>query len=122
MAGVYDLTHKGKAMICLDVSDMRIKDKSEYQSCIARAKEKIRKHAPKSLLLITNVKGTRFDMEMAENMKEYANGNTPYVKASAIVGVAGLQKVIYLAVKKLTGREFYLAETMEEAKEWLADQ
>jgi hypothetical protein len=122
MSGVYDLNHKGKAMICLDVSDMVIKQKAEYQACIARAKEKIRKHAPKSVLLITNVKGTRFDMEMAENMKDYANSNTPYVKASAIVGVAGLQKVIYLAVKKLTGRDFHLVETMEEAKDWLAEQ
>ncbi len=122
MAGVYDINHKGKAMICLDVSEMVIKEKAEYQSCIARAKEKIRKNAPKSVLLITHVTGTRFDMEMAENMKDYANCNTPYVKASAIVGLKGLQKVIYLAVRKLTGREFYLAETMDEAKDWLAEQ
>ena len=55
-------------------------------------------------------------------MGEYASHNTPYIKASALVGVSGVQKVVLAAIKALTGRDFYLADTMEEAQEWLVQQ
>jgi 23S rRNA pseudoU1915 N3-methylase RlmH len=122
MAGVYDLTYKGKAIICVDVSNLEIGHKSEFQTILTKAGEKIRRNSPKSQLIITNVKGIRFDKEMANNMKEYAKDNNPYVKASAIVGLEGLQKIIYAAIKAFTGRDFHLSETMEEAQEWLAAQ
>ncbi len=122
MAGVYDLTYKGKLIVCVDVTDLEIRRKSEFQSVLTKAGEKIRRNSPKSQLIITNVKGTKFDKEMAESMKEYAKGNNPYVKASAVVGLEGLQKIIYMAVKAFTGRDFHIAQSMEEAQEWLAAQ
>ena len=122
MAGVYDLTYKGKLIVCVDVTDLEIQRKSEFQSILAKAGEKIRKNSPKSQLIITNVKGTRFDKEMAECMKDYAKGNNPYVKASAVVGLEGLQKIIFTAIRTFTGRDFHIAESMEEAQEWLAAQ
>jgi hypothetical protein len=122
MAGVYDLNFKGKTIICVDVSNLEIRRKSEFQEILARAGEKIRGKSPKSQLIITNVTGVRFDKEMADGMKEYAKGNNPYVKASAVVGLQGLQKIIFTAIKTFTGRDFHIAETMEEAQEWLAAQ
>ncbi len=122
MAGVYDLNYKGKVIVCVDVTDLEIQRKSEFHSILAQAGERIRKNSPKSQLIITNVKGTRFDKEMAEYMKEYAKGNNPYVKASAVVGLEGLQKIIFTAIRTFTGRDFHIAGTMEEAQEWLAAQ
>lgn len=122
MAGVYDINYNGKTIICVDVSNLEIQHKSEFQKTLTRAGEKIRRNSPKSQLIITNVKGVRFDREMAENMKEYAKGNNPYVKASAVVGLEGLQKIIFTAIKTFTGRDFHIAETMEEAQNWLAAQ
>jgi hypothetical protein len=55
-------------------------------------------------------------------MKEYAQHNTPYVKASAVVGISGWSKIILIAIKTVTGRDFYLADSMEEAQEWLINQ
>lgn len=55
-------------------------------------------------------------------IKEYAQHNTPYVKASAVVGISGWAKVILTAIKTATGRDFHIAVTMEEAKEWLVNQ
>ena len=74
------------------------------------------------MLVITKVINTGFDTEVAGIMKEYAQHNTPYVKASAVVGISGWSKIILIAIKTVTGRDFYLADSMEEAQEWLIKQ
>lgn len=122
MAGLYELNYKGKNILCLDVAGLKLKDKLEFQKHVENAKEQIRKSPPKSLLIITNVTDTGFDTQVAAIMGEYADHNTPYIKASALVGIAGVQKVVLAAIKAMIGRDFYLADTMEEAQEWLIRQ
>jgi hypothetical protein len=122
MAGVYELNHKGKTILCLDIAGLQKQDKWEFLKHVRDAEEKIRLHSPRSILIITNVSNTGFDSEMANRMKEYANHNTPYIRASALVGISGLQKIIYTAIKTFTGRDFFLAETQEEALNWLVKQ
>ncbi len=122
MAGIYELNHKGKTIFCLDIAGLQVQDKPEIQKHVKNAKEIIRKHSPKSMLIITNVTNAGFDTEIANLIKEYAKNNTPYVKASAVIGVSGWQKIVLTAVKIATGREFYLTETVEEALEWLVKQ
>jgi hypothetical protein len=122
MASVYEFNYKGKTILCTDISGLQSKDKQEFYKHVEHAKEIIRKHPPKSLLVITEVTNTGFDTTVAGLIKDYAMHNTPYVKASAVVGIAGWSKVILTAVKAATGRDFYLADTMEEAKEWLIKQ
>jgi hypothetical protein len=122
MSGVYEMKYKGKTILCMDISDLQSKDKPEFLERVGLAKEIIRKQPPKSLLVITHVTNTGFDTEIATIIKEYAQHNTPYVKASAVVGIAGWAKIILTAIKTLTGRDFYLADTMEDAQEWLVKQ
>ena len=122
MAGVYQLTYKGKSILCLDVAGLKLKDKQEFKKHVDDAEEQIRMHPPNSLLLITNVTDTGFDTEVSAVMGEYALHNTPYIKASALIGVSGVQKVVLAAIKALTEREFYLTDSMEDAQEWLIQQ
>ncbi|MGD0589340.1 MAG: hypothetical protein ABSA44_00905 [Bacteroidota bacterium] len=122
MAGVYELDHKGKTILCLDIAGLQSRDKPEFHKLVAQAKQNIRQHPPKSVLVITNVTNTGFDTEISGIIKEYAQHNTPYVKASSVVGISGWSKIILMAIKTVTGRDFYLANTMEEAKEWLVKQ
>ena len=122
MAGVYELNYEGKTILCMDIAGLQSKDKPEFLEIVKRAKEIIRKQPPKSLLVITKVTNTGFDTEVAGIIKEYAQHNTPYVKASAVVGIAGWSKIILTAVKALTGRDFHITDTMEEAQEWLVKQ
>jgi len=122
MAGFYELSHKSKNIFCLDITYLRMKDVQEIQKYVEQARQKIGKQPAKSVLHITNVTHTGFNTDISNIIKEYAMHNTPYIKASAIVGMTGLQKIIYTAIKTFTGRDFYLANTMEEAKEWLVKQ
>ena len=122
MAGVYEFNHKGKTIFCLDIAELQSKDKPVFYEYVKQAKEIIRKYPPKSLLVITKVINTGFDTEIAGIIKEYAQHNTPYVKAIAVVGITGWSKIILTAIKTVTGRDFHLADTMEEAQEWLVNQ
>lgn len=122
MNRIYDLHHGGKTIFCLDISGFQLSNKDEFHRLIGLAKERIRTAGPKSLLVITNVTNTGFDSDVARTMKEYALHNTPYVKASALVGLAGIQKVVLTAIKTVTRREYFLANTMDEAKDWLVQQ
>ena len=122
MAGVYELNYEGKMILCLDIAGLQSKDKPDFLECVRQAKEIIRKQPPKSLLVITKVTDTGFDSEVANIIKEYAQHNTPYVKASAVVGIAGWSKIILTAIITLTGRDFHLSDTMEDAQEWLVLQ
>ncbi len=122
MAGVYELNHEGKTILCLDIAGLQVRDKPDFHRLVAEAKRNISQRPPKSTLVITNVTNTGFDTEIANIIKEYAQHNTPYIRASSVVGVTGWAKIILTTVKAVTGRDFHLADTMEEAKEWLADQ
>jgi len=122
MASVYKINHRGKEIICVDLAGLQVSDKPELSKVIDQAREDVSKHPPKSLLIITNVSRTGFDTEIAAIIGEYASHNTPYVKASAIVGISGVQKIVLAAIKTFTGRDFYLADTLEEAQEWLVKQ
>jgi hypothetical protein len=55
-------------------------------------------------------------------MKRYSAANTPFVKASVVVGIGGLKRVLYQAVVKLSGRNIATLDTVDEAKDWLAAQ
>lgn len=66
--------------------------------------------------------GTPFNIRAVEEIKAYAKFNTPYVKASAVVGVTGIRRVILEAIIKLTGRAVVSFASEEEALDWLAAQ
>mgnify|MGYP001769268534 CR=1 FL=1 len=55
-------------------------------------------------------------------LKDFSKAITPYVIASANVGVTGLKKIIVMSLNKLTGRDLKLFDTREEALEWLISQ
>jgi len=122
MADVFEIKYKGKTIFCMDIAGLQSKDKQVFLNLVEHAKAMIRQHPPKSMLVITKVTNTGFDTEVAGIIKEYAQHNTPFVKASAVVGISGWSKIILTAIKTVTGRDFYLADTMEEAQEWLIKQ
>jgi len=122
MAGVSFIGHSGKNILIVDVSNLKVQNKEEIKKIIEQAKEQIRKHPAKSLLIITEVTNTHFDNDIVEIFMAYAKHNNPYVKASALVGISGMQKIILLAIKKFTGRDFYIASNLKDAQEWLVQQ
>ena len=46
----------------------------------------------------------------------------PYQRATAAVGVEGLQKYLVKAVQKFASINIQVSDTVEEAKDWLVEQ
>jgi hypothetical protein len=110
------IQHKGKELYLIDIEGLKPEQVIEVIPAIERD---VRARPPRSVCTLLNVKDVRIDLTMNERLKALAAGNAPYVKASAIVGLARLQRVVLSAVSIFSQREFQLFDQLEEAKEYL---
>lgn len=119
MKRVNAITHKGKRLLEVNLSGLDVSTKFELLETLKEANAQVAKNPPKSVLIITDVTGVRFDREISSAFTQYAKNNSPYIAKSAVVGVEGLQRVMLNTLKALTSREYYLAKSIEDAKEHL---
>lgn len=90
---------------------------------IAAAAALIAAQPPASLRTIVDVTGSKCNIEVVESLKQFVAGNRPYIIASAIVGMNGLQRIILDGILTFSSRsnlKSFPART--EALHWLASQ
>ena len=112
--------HKGKKVLFHDLSN--IQDPRDAFPAVEQSKAIVAQQPPRSLLTLTFVKGSRFNREIIEALKELVVHNGPFVKHGAIVGLAGLQRVVYVTLTQLTGRRLPTFDTVDEGLDWLVSQ
>ena len=112
------INHKGKRIFFIDFSDCTA---DEILSRIESSRSIIQSQPEASVLTLTYVRNARFDRRVSQSLKEYSRDNKPFVRAAAIVGLSGLMEIILQAVVMFTRRKFSIFESLEEAKDWLAD-
>lgn len=110
------INHEGRDILFLDFSRCKA---DEVVKTIHHAKKIISSRPENSLLTLTDVTDARFNDEVGQNMKEFTAHNKPYVKASAVVGITGLKKIIFSAVVRFSQRNITAFDDIEEAKSWL---
>ncbi len=120
MERVRFITHGTATILKVDLSHPA--DVEENLATIKRAQAIIGSQPPRSLLILTDVTGTLFNTKGVEEMKRYSAFNTPFVKASAVIGLSGLAKIIYDGVVKVIGRSVARFDSEAEALDWLASQ
>lgn len=114
------IEHKGKRILFHDLSN--IQNPRDALPAVAQSRTIVAQQPPKSLLTLTYVRGSRFNREIIEALKDLVVHNGPFVKHGVIVGLAGLQRVIYVTVTQLTGRRLPTFESVEEGLDWLTAQ
>ena len=114
------IDHKGVKILLFDFA--YTKKSNEVLELIQEAGLMARKRAPKSVLVVTDVTEAQYNIEVTQALKELAKGNAPYIKASAVVGVTGLKKILYDAVIRFSGRDLKLFDNRESALDWLVTQ
>ncbi len=119
MSRVQLVPHKGKHVVYLDFSGCKVAD---LLPILAEAKRVIASQPTGSALVLTNVTDTEISRDTSQLMKDFTSHNKPYVKASAIIGVDGLKKIIYNAVQAVSGRHISSFATLDLAKDWLITQ
>lgn len=111
------MVHGGKIIFCMDFSDL--KGIEEIKGVIDNSIKYIRSQPPGSVLALTNIRDMHFSNEIRDEFNVFVKGNKPYIKASAVVGLSGLQQIVYNGLMKITGRDIKSFNTIEEAKAWL---
>ena len=119
MGRVQMVAHKGKQIVYLDFSGCKV---AELHPIIEEAKRMIASQPKESALVLSNVTDTEISRDTSALMKDFTTHNKPYVKASAIIGVDGLKKIIYNAVQAVSGRHISSFATLDLAKDWLISQ
>jgi hypothetical protein len=119
MERVYFTDHKDKRILVIDFSNAT---KEEILDSITKAKAIFEQQPKNSVLSLTDTRGARFDSEVSKAINEYVEHNKPYVKAGTVVGITGLQKVLYTSAMVVTGRALRIFDDHESAKEWLVQE
>lgn len=114
------LDHRGTRILYYDFAN--VDDVDEGLRIVQAAVPKILGQPPRSVRTLVNVKDSKFDARIAKAVQHLASHNKPFVLASAIVGLSGLQRVILSAVMRVTGRKFATFDDLDEAKDWLVAQ
>ena len=111
------ITHKGVRIYLLDIEGM---EPDAVSKIVDKVAKEIRAEPKGSVRTLTHVKGAVVSTAMIERLRWLADGNKPHVKYAALAGLTPAQRVILNVVKQLTGRDFALFATRDEALEHLA--
>ena len=113
------ITHKNKRILLIDFTGVMPED---HTPIVARIKSMVSNEPKGSALTIIDATGMRLGLKMAQSLKDLANEDKPYVRASAVVGVDGPLGLLMEGVEKFSGRTFQRHASREQALDWLASQ
>ncbi len=111
--------YEGKSILVIDWSELSLEG---IEVLMKEAREIIHNSPPKSVLALSDFTDTHYDKPTADMLAEYAASNKPFMKASALVGMTGMRKILYSVATRVSKRKFSLHETREDALKWLATQ
>jgi hypothetical protein len=110
---------KAKKILIEDFTNL--KAGPDFLKTLEKAQILIAGQHPKSVLAVFDASGATFNSEILNAMKEFTKANTPYIKASSVVGITGLLQVALTTVSKFSGRDFITFKTREDAMNWLVE-
>jgi len=119
MDRVYFLQNKGKEILYVDYSNLKA---DEVVDVLKKVNEQLVFRPKNSVLTLTNFEGTRFNSDTLNHFKQQVLETREYVKAGAIIGITGLQKIAYDVVSKFAKLDLTLFGSKEEALDWLNSQ
>jgi len=82
----------------------------------------IAQEPPNTVLTLNDVTGTSFDKESVAVLQAKVAANAPYVRKAAVIGISGLQRLIYAGVQTFSKRRLPTFESRHEALAWLVQE
>src|SRR5437762_9818844 len=108
--------HAWQRILVIDYSHCDIEPMKEL---IGITRTLIATQLPNSVLTLSDVTGATFNIEVVEQIKELTKHNAPYVRKGALIGVTGLQALIYNAVQSFSKRNIPIFSNKQEALKYL---
>jgi hypothetical protein len=114
--------HRGKRIIYIDFRSFRGDELVQEVRQVGDAVAQIGESGERDQLRLIDVRGILGSQKIMGSFKAAAAKMRPYQKATAAVGVEGLQKYLVKAVQKFAGIQIEIFDTPEEGMDWLAEQ
>jgi hypothetical protein len=114
------IQHKSKRILYTDIASQKTE---ELLDIVKRLKAEIEKEPPDSVLCLCNVKDGKTNTEINNALKEFVKYVDPYMKMITVIGLAGLQTIVFNGVLMFTrSKKLSIKSSKEEALDWLAGQ
>ncbi len=116
MSAIGIITYKDLRVVYTNLEGLTIE---EAMKGINAAIDVIHQYPHKSVYSLVNMTDMRFNSELRDEISRVGKINAPYMKATVIVGLTSITKLMAKAIIKLTGRKAALFDDVESGKEWL---
>jgi hypothetical protein len=113
------IEHQGKRVLFINYSHC---DVAMLKAVAEEGHRVIAREQPNSVLTLNDVTGTTFDKESVAVLQAMVAGNAPYVRRAAVIGISGLQRLIYEGVQAFSRRRIPLFEERKQALNWLVQE
>ena len=111
------IQHKGKRILYMDIASQNTE---ELLDIVKRLKAEIEKEPLNSVLSLCNVKGGKTNTEINQALKEFVKYVDPYTKMVTVIGLEGLQTIVFNGVVMFTrSKKLTTKNSKEEALDWL---
>jgi hypothetical protein len=114
------IEYRGTRIMLIDAS--QLKTPEDIQSLIDHIEPLLQAEPKASVRLALDVTGLRFDRQSVIAIKRVFREAQPWIRASCMIGVSGLQRVLLSILNQVARRERPLFDTVDAAKDWLATQ
>jgi hypothetical protein len=108
--------HEGRRILFINYSHC---DVAMLKAVAEEGHRMIAREPKNSVLTLNDVTGTSFDKESVATLQARVAANAPYVRRAAVIGIHGLQRLIYEAVQAFSKRRIPHFQNREEALNWL---
>jgi len=114
--------HAGRRIVLMDFS--KVWSVGEAAKNIEQARQFVAAQPKvKNLLTLVDVTDAAYDDRVVEKLKELARHDEPWVLAGAVVGMSGMQKIVFSIVNAFSRRNNMAAfDTVPQAMDWLTRQ
>ena len=112
------IDHAGQRIIYCDFRSFG-RDVEALRAEVDATDDDITRQPPMSVLALIDVRGTTTSLEAVDVFKKSAARSKGFILRQAVVGVAGIQKILAQAVARFSSEELHLFDTVDAAKEWL---
>jgi hypothetical protein len=113
------IDYAGRRVLFIDYSHC---DVAMLKAIAEEGHRVIARERPGSVLTMNDVSGTAFDKESVAVLQAKVAANAPYVRRAAVVGINGLQRLIYEGVQAFSRRRIPHFQTRQEALSWLINE
>lgn len=112
------ISHKGKKILLIDYSGLEGEAQTKQ---IEDAVDTLIKTGHKDNLTLTDISKIAISKEFTDKAQLMGKKSALVTKKAAIVGVTGIRKVILQTVNTFSGNQRKPFDSVEEAKDWLAE-